>query len=455
MNHLNQHGQPHVFLEPCSTYDINHLRSVLARWAPIFRASITKADTVVIKPNWLTHTHKYIKGEWQSVITHPNLITSLLEVVLQCLQGSGSVLIADAPQTNSRWDEIMKIMQPETWIKMGRSAGVDVKVLDLRLDEWVTRGDLIIYREKRPGDPLGSTTCNLRENSEFLNHKPSKRGYFGADYNKEETNMAHSNGNHKYKVSRSILASTVFINVPKLKTHKKAGITCSLKNLVGINTYKNYLPHYNEGTPQDGGDQFPESTTRTKTETILLAQFNSLLSRYPKIAKTLIPLKTLGKALFGHTRNTIRSGSWYGNDTLWRTVLDLNKILLYANPDGTLRPPNQNQHKRYISLVDAIISGEGNGPEAPTPKNSALLILGTNPVSVDCVCAKIMGFDYRRIPSIRNAFLVRRYPICEFSYDHITVHSSDMRFNKRLTQILQTDCFNFQPHFGWKGHIEL
>ena len=32
-------------------------------------------------------------------------------------------------------------------------------------------------------------------------------------------------------------------SLPKLKTHKKAGITCALKNLIGINGNKEYLPH--------------------------------------------------------------------------------------------------------------------------------------------------------------------------------------------------------------------
>ena len=37
--------------------------------------------------------------------------------------------------------------------------------------------------------------------------------------------------------------------MPKLKTHKKCGVTISLKNLVGLNTNKNLLPHHSLGTP--------------------------------------------------------------------------------------------------------------------------------------------------------------------------------------------------------------
>jgi hypothetical protein len=44
------------------------------------------------------------------------------------------------------------------------------------------------------------------------------------------------------------------------------------------------------------------------------------------------------KKILGETGKVIRSGNWHGNDTIWRMILDLNKILLYGNPDGTMRP---------------------------------------------------------------------------------------------------------------------
>ncbi len=40
-------------------------------------------------------------------------------------------------------------------------------------------------------------------------------------------------------MSKSPLVADVFINLPKLKTHKKCGLTVNLKSLVGINANKN------------------------------------------------------------------------------------------------------------------------------------------------------------------------------------------------------------------------
>jgi uncharacterized protein (DUF362 family) len=84
-------------------------------------------------------------------------------------------------------------------------------------------------------------------------------------------------------------------------------------------------------------------------------------------------------------------------------------LLLYGNPDGTFRAPEASHRKRYLTIVDGVIAGEGNGPEAPDPLAAGLILAGTNPLSVDCVAARIMGFDYSRIPSVVNGFQTRHF----------------------------------------------
>ena len=71
------------------------------------------------------------------------------------------------------------------------------------------------------------------------------------------------------------------------------------------------------------------------------------------------PLKALGKDIFGDTNtNTIRSGNWYGNDTTWRMVIDLNRILMYAQSSGCLQAKPA---RRMFCIVDGIVGGDGNG----------------------------------------------------------------------------------------------
>src|SRR6185436_17237787 len=67
----------------------------------------------------------------------------------------------------------------------------------------------------------------------------------------------HGKGRHRYLVAKDVLDADVVINLPKLKTHKKAGVTCALKNLIGINGNKEYLPHHRLGGSDLGGDCYP------------------------------------------------------------------------------------------------------------------------------------------------------------------------------------------------------
>lgn len=449
-----------VHLQRCDSYDPGTLQRALLPLAPLFRSVIRRGDVVVLKPNWLAASHKYDPDEWECVITHPAVITAALERVLDALDGAGRVVIADGPQTDSSWSGIMARMTPDVWRAMGEASGVRVEVMDLREHEWTARDGVVVDRRPLPGDPRGSTCCDLGAHSAFSDHRASGLGYYGADYDKAETNLAHSGGRHRYRVSRTIIEADVFVNLPKMKTHKKAGITCSLKNLVGINTYKNWLPHHNEGTPAQGGDQFPDASPKRRTEAALLGRIKSVVAARPRLGRVFVPLRAVGKRVFGDTRQVVRSGNWHGNDTLWRMVLDLNRVLLYAQPDGALRADEPAQRKRYLTLVDGVIAGEGDGPEAPSRRLAGVLIAGCDAVAVDAACAKVMGLDWRRIPCLHRAFELPTYRVCGGGYADIeVVDYGDDPHALPAIHPLADDALDlgmrFRPHFGWIGAVEL
>jgi uncharacterized protein (DUF362 family) len=444
-----------VQLEECRDYDQSTVDEAFRSFEPLFDASVRPGDRVVLKPNWIAPNHRYKHDEWESVITHPAVVTAVVRHVARRLNGKGSITITDGPQTENRFDKIMGRMSVQQWRDTASEHGIDLTVLDLREMEWEERGDVIFNRRPLPGDPLGSVEFNLRDHSNFVGHSPSSKGYYGADYDNAETTAAHTNGNHRYRVAGTVIDADLFINLPKLKTHKKAGITCSLKNLVGINTYKNFLPHHTEGTPAMGGDQFPGDSVRSMSEVYLLNYFKQAVLKHHKYGKLFIPLKKAGRLIFGETQNQIRSGNWYGNNTLWRTILDLNALLLYGNLDGTLRAPAMDQQKRYISIIDGVVAGDGNGPEAPDRFPAGLLIGGSNPLSVDCAAAKVMGFDYRLVPSVYGGFKPQHFPILDAPYESIHVRSATRpAFNGPLHAVPLEACYRFRAHFGWTGHIE-
>jgi len=240
----------------------------------------------------------------------------------------------------------------------------------------------------------------------------------------------------------------VFINLPKLKTHKKVGLTCALKNLVGINANKNWLPHHTEGTPDQGGDQFPQSTGKARLEQAWMGTAKRWLNNRPGLSRLFVPVKKAGRLFFGDTQKVVRSGNWHGNNTCWRMVLDLNKCLLYFDGTGERRrePP------RYLALVDGIIGGEGNGPMSPDPKPAGVVIAGTHPVAVDCVAATLMGFEWDKIPLLANSFKMSALGFTHFDPKDIAITSNRPAWNGGVSQIEPT--VQFRPHFGWAGAIE-
>ena len=416
-------------------------------------ALVRPGDTVILKPNWVFESHKNRPEEWDYVITHPAVITAVLGKVLARLGGEGRVFITDGPTTEASFAKLMSRYPAADWQQMARQAGIELTIMDLRDHEWEVRDEIVVKRTELPGDPRGKTEVDLKDDvSEFWRHRKSRRGYYAADYDIAEANRAHDGHHNRYSVSRTVIEGDVFINLPKLKTHRKAGITCCLKNLVGINTYKNYLPHHSEGGPCEGGDQFPSDNVKARLEGPLMAFLKQHVLKNPLLARLLSPLNAAGKKAFGDTRQVVRSGNWHGNDTIWRMILDLNKVLLYANPDGSMREGALVNAKRYIGIVDAVLGGEGHGPLAPEPVQMGYLFCGTNPAAIDAVCASFMGFDPERIPTIARAFLVRRFPLCDFGPAEIKVSAGGHQY--ALADLPSGLMVPFEPQFGWKGHIE-
>ena len=56
-----------------------------------------------------------------------------------------------------------------------------------------------------------------------------------------------------------------------------------------------------------------------------------------------------------------------------------------------------------LIVVDGLVAMEGNGPLIGTPREMGVIVAGRSPVSVDALCARLMGFDPREIPHIAKA----------------------------------------------------
>ncbi len=421
-------------------------------WNPLGEI-VQPGQTVVLKPNFVREFRETHDGHDDCLITHGAIIRAALDYVHIALKGQGRIIIADAPQNDADFDAIRQIAGlDEIQEFYRRHAGFNVEVYDLRPEKARKIDGVIVGHDPLPGDPAGYVKVDLGSHSMFAEIEHLCHLLYGSEYDTREIRSHHTGGVHEYMISRTILDADCIINLPKLKTHKKTGITVCLKNLVGINGNKNWLPHHREGTPSQGGDQYADDRLMHRIERKSMECFRRVFPLLGPLRRMAAgPIKSVGKQVFGDTNtNAIRSGNWHGNDTTWRMAIDLNRVLLYADKNGRLldRPARQ-----IFCIVDGIVGGEGNGPLDPTPKPAGVVFAGRNPVAVELACASVMGFDWQRLPLLHQAVAAHSLPLTAFGVEDVLCMLPEGRA-ERVATLLREINTHFLPHFGWQRHIE-
>jgi uncharacterized protein (DUF362 family) len=433
-----------------------------ADWNPLGQL-IKPGQSVVLNPNFVLSFHPG-GGDLSSVVTHPSLLRAVIDYVFIALRGEGRIIIADAPQMNCDWEELMAYQRLGEIQSFYRDRlNFDVEVYDLRNFALIDGRRRAATANRKPlaGDPQGSVVVNLGTRSEF--HGLPSENYYGADYDRQETIRHHHGSVHEYCLSRTILGSDVYIAVPKMKVHKKVGVTLTLKGLVGINTNKNYLVHYRLGTPCEGGDQLPDDRMRGTDRLIVKASRwvrDHLQARQSRASDILCQAAAIAytslikpwRPLSAETQ--IRdAGNWYGNDSAWRMTIDLAKILHFCDAKGKIHDSPQ---RRLFSVIDGIIGGENNGPLSPDSRPSGCLVLGESPFAVDLVATRLMGFDYRKVKQLAfgtgNAwnFGLRSVADIDVVFDHSRSSGAEFFDESNVDPML-----GYAPHPGWKGQIEV
>jgi len=418
-------------------------------WNPLGEF-IKPGNSVVIKPNFVREATT-IGTDINSIVTNGSILRPIVDYCQIALKGQGELVIADAPNSDANFEKIVKINGTYQLVKyINEVASLKIGLLDLREERVEYQGNIVINRFNLSGDPKGYTIIDLDKDSEFYQIGKFCNQIFGADYDIKETRRHHNNNIHEYRISNTILHSDVFINVPKLKTHKKAGISVSLKNLIGINGNKNYLPHFRFGPKSVGGDEFEGENFLKR----LNSKFYNFLFKYmSNFGLGSANLMRIPGALYPTVKKiniaAQQAGNWYGNDTIWRTILDVNKILFYADKQGKLQ---KNIQRKYLSIVDGVVAGEGEGPLNPSSKSCGIIIGGFDPVIVDMTSSRIMGFDYKKIPQLEKSLELSMYKIGGAMPQDITIASNNERW---VTLWFRNDNLKFEPHSGWKSFIEI
>jgi hypothetical protein len=277
-------------------------------------------------------------------------------------------------------------------------------------------------------------------------------GVSHADYDPNPTAERHLGGKNEYLLSETVLSADLVVNLPKLKTHKKTGVTLSLKNMVGINGDKNWLPHHCVGSLSCGGDEFPENRW-----------IDRVRSRATEIARPWLA-RGIGLGVFRAARRLenatrgddfIRAGNWWGNRTTWRMSADLNRCLYYSDRKG-LHLDEERPVRTVLTVLDGIVAGEGEGPLAPDDVPLGAVLASTDPVALDLAAVRLMGFDERRIPKVWepiHASGPRITGVREPADVQVVRVSRDFVPEEIRLEEIRADK-PFQAHPGWVGHIE-
>ncbi|MBI3850106.1 MAG: DUF362 domain-containing protein [Verrucomicrobia bacterium] len=412
---------------------------------------------IVLKPNWVLHETD-AAFPIRALVTDARVIEATAEACLNLFPQAESILVGDCPLQYAKWPRMCaQSGLTEVINRLAKASHGKVVFRDLRKEVFQkTEGSFLVASESEHGDPSGYRVVALGNRSHLEPISDQAERFAVNDYSAAVTSSNHRQGSHNYFVSQSVLNADLFINLPKWKAHAKSGITGALKNLVGINGDKAYLPHFRRGAPKWGGDEYGDQnrwlywTQTTLRETLqkrsrlafkLLKPGWELLKKLRGIETRLDNPSAVPKNFY------IAGGAWHGNETIWRMIYDLNLVIQCMNAEGKLQPVPQ---RNYFCIVDGLISGEGNGPLEPLPRETDWLLFGDDPFAIDAALCHFMGFAPEQVPVIahRREFAGPRWGKFDLSDLEAELDGKNIR-------VLDSPInFHFVPPPGWRNHIE-
>lgn len=414
-----------------------------AEWNPL--GDLVKAGgRVLVKPNWVLHFNQRRGEGMDCMVTHPSVLRAVLEYVF--LAQPSEVVLGDAPLQGCAFEQLLAFGGlPEVLASFARR-GLKVDVRDFRrtiLDPG-TSGPRTVRENLR--DESHYVLAQLGADSFLEPISQDWRRFRVTMYDPRLMAPHHQPGHHEFLLAREVFDADLVVNCPKLKTHKKAGLTCCLKNLIGINGNKEYLPHHRKGAVEAGrgGDSHGldwwvvdglESALDFINRHRDHPRFYDWAERWIyRLERHVVQRRFPGGQM---------EGSWYGNDTIWRTCLDLNRALLYGDTDGRQHGTPQRQE---ISIVDAVVAGQGEGPLEPFALPTGALFAARNPAVGDYVAAHLLGFDPKKIPLVAHSCDAIRNPVCSLAAEEVSA----------AAEALVRGAGEFpaaEPAPGWAGHV--
>ncbi|MEO7134271.1 MAG: DUF362 domain-containing protein [Vicinamibacterales bacterium] len=410
---------------------------------------------IVIKPNWVMHEvdRAYPIA---ALVTDARVIVETVRAAVELYPSVEQVTVGDCLEQRANWPLLCDQSGLTPFIDTleaeysGRLAFRDLRSIVFR-----TVDDALVEDLNAPhGDPAGYREVQLRAESHLEPIAEQSDRFSIHDHDTSLTQSGHRAGDHRYLVCQTVLDADLVINLPKWKAHSKSGLTGALKNLVGINGDKSYLPHFRRGSPSWGGDEYSDegrwlywvhdNLHDLVRGTVALDLFRpgwKVVKKVNNAVRRRSPTSSMPADFY------VVGGSWHGNQTVWRMIYDLNLVLQRADRQGLLQPSLQ---RDTLTIVDGLVAGEGDGPLKARRRETDMLLAGRDPFAIDTALAWMMGFAPDAIPMLshRREYLGPEWGAFDLSELRVSVDGADQR---RLDSPIN---FHFAPAPGWLGHVE-
>lgn len=392
-----------------------------------------KGKKVLLKPNWVRHSVK--DTDELCLRTNDNFILAALEVVIS--KSPASVVIGDAPVQGCRWERMITKEFTDSVNEISNKYSIPVEIKDFRRVVFYAKDNKNI-NNRRPLEDYIIFDVGKESYLEPIT-SPDKNLFRVTQYNPDRFTQSHTKGMHKYCITKELFEADIVISLPKVKTHQKAGITAALKNLVGVNGDKDFLPHHRLGGSDMGGDCYPGKNYLRYSAELLQDTANRHLGK--PAYKFWVRLSAMIWRLSRPKKTDHLAAGWYGNDTTWRMVMDLNKIVNFGKHDGTLSDKPQ---RLLYSLCDGIIGGQGDGPLKPDPLNLGVVCFSDDSARTDISMATLMGMDVNKIPLLQAAksFMPERKITIRYNGNEVNLND------------LKKDAVKAIPPPGWVNYLK-
>jgi uncharacterized protein (DUF362 family) len=373
--------------------DLGRLGEVIEDVAqPVLNDEKLAGKKILLKPNWVRHDR--VPSDEICLRTHDSFLLATLTAVLK--RQPKAVLIGDAPIQGCHWSKVVTPQLREKIASLEEAYSVPVSIKDFRRVTF----DPALNDAKEDRRPMDDYLIFDVGSDSFLEPitEEGKNNFRVTVYNPDRFIESHTKGMHKYCITRDLFDADLVISLPKVKTHQKAGITAALKNIVGLNGDKDFLPHHRIGGTGRGGDCYPGDNRVRYLAELAYDEANRnkgglLFSVWTRLAALLWRLSL-------PTQYDRPGAGWHGNDTTWRMVMDLNKIVHFGTADGRLASSKQ---RELYSLSDGIIAGQGDGPLSPDPLPLGVVGFTNSSALHDFCMAHLMGMRVGRLPLVGAA----------------------------------------------------